>query len=72
MRKFIILIIRNSNCLELTMLGVVSLYSLLKSLPAERATVSKSAILPTIISQTLSLNNEKLAINVLRLCSFIL
>lgn len=54
------------------MLGVVCLYSLLKSLPAERAIVSKSGILSTIISQTLSLNNETLAINVLRLCSFYL
>lgn len=72
MRKFLIMFIRNSNCLELTFLGILCLHSLLKCLPTERATFSKANMLPTIFNQALSLNNFKLAIQTVKLASLMI
>jgi hypothetical protein len=72
MKKFIIYELKISNCNETTMMGILCLYALLKCLPSERVTVSKSGILPIIFTQSLSLNNTKIAVHALNISKLLL
>lgn len=72
MRKFILMAIRNSNCLELTVIGVISLNALLRCLPNEKEVVASSKIIFTVFVQTLALNNTRLAIHAIKLASFMM
>jgi hypothetical protein len=53
-------------------MAVLCLHALLKCLKNERATISKSGILQTIFTQTLSLNDPKIAIQTLNIVKLVL
>jgi hypothetical protein len=71
MRKFVVNELKVANCKEIIAIAVLCLYALLKCLPNESAAVSKSGILQVIFTQTLSLNNAKMAVSALRIASLL-
>lgn len=66
------MVIKNSNSLDLVIIGVICLQSLLRCLPNQRVLFCKAGMLPSLLEQTLTLRNNKLALHTLRTIGFLL